>query len=87
MNEQSNGELHNQDDVNPGTELDKLLNEESSEQQPLIKGTGSNNPVPTEGSVIIDENLTERLEDEPDSLGIDLDGTNPGSNEHPIDED
>lgn len=33
------------------------------------------------------EELRERLADEPHSLGVDLDGTNPGSNKHPTDLD
>jgi len=33
------------------------------------------------------EELKERLADEPKSLGVDLDGTNPGSNKHPMDPD
>ncbi|MEJ2884721.1 hypothetical protein [Pedobacter sp. GR22-6] len=52
------------------------------------EGTGVNRPVPSAGSVIVvNEHMDEeaRLSDEPDSLGVDLDGTNPGSNKHPMD--
>ena len=53
---------------------------------PYTGGTGSNRPVATEGSVIVNDNLENRLSDEPGSLGVDLDGTNPGSTSHPMDD-
>ncbi len=86
MNDQNKGELHNQDDVNPGAELDKIINEDTAEQQPRTDGTGANKPVHTAESLIINDELKERLHDEPNSLGVDLDGTNPGSNSHPMDD-
>ncbi len=55
---------------------------------PSTEGTGSNRPVPTVGSVIVvNEHMDDdqRLSDEPDSLGVDLDGTNPSSKKHPMD--
>lgn len=52
---------------------------------PYTDGTGSNRPVATEGSVIVKDDLENRLSDEPGSLGVDLDGTNPGSTSHPMD--
>lgn len=52
---------------------------------PSAEGTGSTRPVATEGSVIINNDLNNRLSDEPGSLGMDLDGTNPGSTSHPMD--
>jgi len=33
----------------------------------------------------MNEELEKRISDEPKSLGIDLDGTNPGSRAHPLD--
>lgn len=53
METQSNNSLHNQEDVNPSTQLDKLVNEE--DQLPQTNGTGANRPVPTTGSVVIKE--------------------------------
>ena len=48
---------HNQGDVNPTTQQDKLLhikeNEDSEEPIPLTNGTGSNRPVPASGTVIV----------------------------------
>ena len=54
---------------------------------PSVEGTGANRPVPTSGSVVVvnEHEDDERVEDEPNSLGVDLDGTNPGSNKHPMD--
>lgn len=52
---------------------------------PRTDGTGSNRPVATEGSVIVNNGPDNRLSDEPGSLGVDLDGTNPGSKSHPMD--
>lgn len=53
--------------------------------RPRTDGTGSNRPVATVGSVIVNSDLETRLSDDPDSLGVDLDGTNPGSKGHPLD--
>lgn len=47
-----NTKLHNQDDVNPSTQLDKLV-EQDEDQLPETNGTGSNRPLPTSDSVII----------------------------------
>ncbi|MES2829506.1 MAG: hypothetical protein V4687_15200 [Bacteroidota bacterium] len=82
METQETGDLHNQEDVNPGAQLDKIIVTDDDSSAPKTDGTGSNKPVQTEGSIIITEDLQERLSDEPDSLGVDLDGTNPGANEH-----
>lgn len=55
MEEQDNAKLHNQDDVNPTTQLDHLVDENDKEKLPDTNGTGSNRPVQTEGTVIIKE--------------------------------
>jgi hypothetical protein len=49
------GKLHNQEDVNPSSQLDKLADDKDQETLPDTNGTGSNNPVPTSGTVIIKE--------------------------------
>ena len=64
MNEQNKGDLHNQDDVNPGSQLEKMVNEENVDQQPRTDGTGSNKPVPREESLIINEEDKEAEEDD-----------------------
>lgn len=46
-------DLKNQEDVNPTTQLDKLVKNTEDENLPGTNGTGSNRPVPTSGSVII----------------------------------
>lgn len=72
MKKEDTQDMKNQDDVKPGSALeDMILNDESDE---VVKtdGTGSNRPIYNDDSLII-----ERDESEPDSLGIDLDGTNP----------
>ncbi len=46
-------DLKNQEDVNPTTQLDKLVENTEDENLPDTNGTGSNRPVPTSGSVII----------------------------------
>jgi len=48
--------LNNQEDVNPGTELDKIINDDEPETNVKTSGTGANNPVPTPGTVVIKEN-------------------------------
>lgn len=53
MEEQDNAKLHNQDDVNPTTQLDQLVNKSEEEKLPDTNGTGSNRPVQTEGTVVI----------------------------------
>lgn len=52
MEEQENDKRQNQEDVIPGSELDKLVNE-PEESLPLTDRTGANHPVPTSGTVII----------------------------------
>lgn len=49
-------DLKNQEDVNPTTQLDKLVKNTEDENLPDTKGTSSNRPVPTSGSVIIKDN-------------------------------
>ena len=63
MSEENNGELHNQKDVNPGSELDKLVKEQGDGQLPLTNGTGANNPVPREESLIIVDNSEASVDD------------------------
>lgn len=53
--------------------------------QPRTDRTGSNRPVHTGKSVIVKKEDDDRLSDEPDSLGVDRDDTNPGSRSHPTD--
>ena len=56
MEEDKIGDLHNQDDVNPTSQLDKLVvdSEEVKEVKEVkTNGTGSNRPVPTAGTVSI----------------------------------
>ncbi|MGY4385908.1 hypothetical protein ACVWYN_002956 [Pedobacter sp. UYP24] len=49
------------------------------------KSTDSDQQTKKEYNVEKKEDIKERLSDEPDSLGINLDGTNPGSNAHQTD--
>ncbi len=44
----------NQEDVIPGSELEKMINEPEEQSAPETNGTGSNKAVPTSGSVIIE---------------------------------
>lgn len=64
-------------------EQDKF-NENSSEnmEQPKYQDEGAAPGIEFKG-----EELKHRLEDEPESLGLDLDGTNPGATSHPMDEE
>ncbi|MEJ7559451.1 MAG: hypothetical protein WKF66_14170 [Pedobacter sp.] len=55
METQSEEKLHNQDDVNPTSQLDKIVVDEKSEAIPNTNGTGGNRPVQTEGTVVIKE--------------------------------
>ena len=48
-------QLNNQEDVNPGTELEKLITDEEPETNVKTGGTGANNPVPTPGTIVIKE--------------------------------
>jgi hypothetical protein len=52
-------DLHNQQDVNPGSELDKVVIDKESDNTPKTEGTGGNRPVQTEGTVIIKEDSEE----------------------------
>ena len=52
MENQDNNKLHNQGDVNPSTQLDKLV-EKENDQLPETTGTGSNRPLATDESLII----------------------------------
>ena len=52
--ENDNKDLHNQEDVNPTSQLDKIV-VEGREEEVNTNGTGSNRPVPTSGTVIIKE--------------------------------
>jgi len=55
MENKSTADLHNQDDVNPTTQLDKIVIDEDADNQPKTEGTGGNRPVQTDGSVIVKE--------------------------------
>ena len=55
MENKSTADLHNQDDVNPTSQLDKIVSDENVENQPKTDGTGGNRPVQTEGTVIVKE--------------------------------
>jgi hypothetical protein len=52
MENQDKSKLHNQDDVNPTSQLDKIV-EKKADELPETTGTGSNRPVATDESVII----------------------------------
>jgi len=52
MENQDNNKLHDQGDVNPSTQLDKLV-EKENDQLPETTGTGSNRPLATDESLII----------------------------------
>jgi hypothetical protein len=64
MENQSNTELHNQEDVNPGSQLDKIIREEKLDNSLNTNGTGSNRPVETESTVIIKEDNDEELDED-----------------------
>jgi len=66
MEEQETNKQHNQDDVNPGSRLEQLVNQEDSENLPETNGTGSNRPVPTTGTVIIKDEDNDNEEDSSD---------------------
>lgn len=53
MENQDLGTPQNQEDVNPTSQQDKIANETDQEAVPITNGTGSNNPVPTSGTLII----------------------------------
>ncbi|MEJ5962012.1 hypothetical protein [Pedobacter immunditicola] len=66
MEEQDTGKLKNQEDVNPTSQQDQIAKENDEESIPLTNGTGSNNPVPTAGTVIIKEDEDGGNENEED---------------------
>ncbi|RZM29609.1 MAG: hypothetical protein EOO88_04255 [Pedobacter sp.] len=47
--------LNNQEDVNPGSELDKLVNDDEPDTNVKTSGTGGNNAIPAPGTVVIKE--------------------------------
>jgi len=53
MENQDISKPQNQEDVNPTSQQDKIANETDQEAVPVTNGTGSNNPVPTSGTLII----------------------------------
>ncbi|CAM4017222.1 hypothetical protein SAMN06265348_101208 [Pedobacter westerhofensis] len=55
MEDQNSDKLHNQEDVNPTSQLDKLAKDNDAADLPETNGTGSNRPVPTSGSVIVEK--------------------------------
>lgn len=59
MEDQNSDKLHNQEDVNPTTQLDKLAAEETEKDLPETNGTGANRPVQTSGTVIIEKDPEE----------------------------
>jgi hypothetical protein len=67
MENQSTKDLHNQDDVNPGSQLDKIVGEEEQDTLPNTNGTGGNRPVQTENTVIITDDSIEEEEDDTDN--------------------
>ena len=60
MENEDNSKLQNQEDVNPSTQLGKLVAQEE-DQLPETTGTGSNRPLATDDSLIIkdDDNKDE----------------------------
>ena len=66
MEDQELNKQHNQDDVNPGSGLEQLVNQDDSENLPETNGTGSNRPVPTTGTVIIKDEDNDNEEDSSD---------------------
>jgi len=66
MEDQELNKQHNQDDVNPGSRLEQLVNQDDSENLPETNGTGSNRPVPTTGTVIIKDEDNDNEEDSSD---------------------
>jgi len=53
MKDQENDDRQNQEDVIPGSALDKIVLDPEKENLPDTNGTGSNKEVFTEGSVVI----------------------------------
>lgn len=67
MENQSTKDLHNQDGVNPGSQLDKIIGEEEQDNLPKTDGTGGNRPVQTENTVIITDDSIEDEADDADN--------------------
>ena len=63
MEDQNSDKLHNQGDVNLTTQLDKLAEDAKAEDLPETNGTGSNRPVQTAGTVIIEKDADGDQED------------------------
>lgn len=53
MEDEKTGNLHNQEDVNPTSQLDKLVDGSEEVKKVKTDGTGANRPVPTAGTVNI----------------------------------
>lgn len=53
MEDEKTGNLHNQEDVNPTSQLDKLVDDTEEVKKVKTDGTGANRPVPTAGTVSI----------------------------------
>jgi len=66
MEDQELNKQHNQDDVNPGSGLEQLVNQDDSENLPETNGTGSNRPVSTTGTVIIKDEDNDNEEESSD---------------------
>jgi len=66
MEDQELNKQHNQDDVNPGSGLEQLINQDDAENLPETNGTGSNRPVPTTGTVIIKDEDNDNEDDSSD---------------------
>lgn len=78
METNNNEELKNQDDVNPGSALEKMILNEEDESAPKTDGTGSNRPVYNDESLIVEDEESEADMKGDEGMGTDLDGTNPG---------
>jgi hypothetical protein len=53
MENQDSEKLKNQGDVRPSEALENLVKDKDNENPPKTTGTGSNNPVPREESLVI----------------------------------
>jgi hypothetical protein len=53
MENQDSEKLKNQEDVRPSQALENLVKEKDTENPPKTTGTGANNPVPREESLVI----------------------------------
>jgi hypothetical protein len=61
--------------------MDPLKEEENN----LNKGSDGHAPTLTQPEKVSEQTI-ERVSDEPGSLGVDIDGTNPGSRSHPTED-